>query len=282
MRQRNGAAGVATGLLALLFVLLLTAGCGREPAGTESLRATLLGADGSDAVVLQSGGHAMVIDPGEGDGRELTGLLARQGVSEVETLIVTRLDRAHLGGARTLVEQMDVGRVVLPGEKGAGDGYEAFLDALSRKKLIPQRLNEPEEIALGEADVLAEPLPSRKERGKGGASLMTTVTCGRSRLLFPADAQTEPAPTRPDRDGPETCAVLKLPRDGGDRSGLEGLIETARPGYAVIRDSERSPADRQTVELLKRQDVETFETKNGEVTVCSDGKTLEVRQSPAG
>ncbi len=46
-------------------------------------------------------------------------------------------------------------------------------------------------------------------------------------------------------------------------------------GHLFLR---KNPADAKTLELLRARGIETFETKDGNVTVISDGNHLEIRQ----
>ena len=281
--QRDKRTGAAAGLLAVLFALLLTAGCGAEPDGMEALKVTVRKVGKADAIVLQTGDRAMVIDAGEEeDGQELTDFLTRQKISRVETLIITHFDQDHVGGADTLVDALEVGQVLLPDYEGEGAEYEDFLDALDRKKLLPRRLNAPEEFAFGEASVLAEPPASYEAKSKGEAdnnfSLITTVTHGENRLVFLGDAQKRRCREWLDGGTAGPCGFIKMPHHGVYQSELERLIETVRPEYAAICDSRKHPADSRTLELLKQHDVGTFQTKNGDVTVLSDGRGLEVHQ----
>lgn len=53
-----------------------------------------------------------------------------QGISNVDTLIITHYDQDHVGGADTLVEAMEIGRVLLPAYEGDSTEYVDFMNAL--------------------------------------------------------------------------------------------------------------------------------------------------------
>ena len=51
-----------------------------------------------------------------------------------------------------------------------------------------------------------------------------------------------------------------------------------KPRFAAICDSDKNQAEQRTLALLEREGVETYETKDGEIVVTSDGKSLSVTQ----
>lgn len=75
---------------------------------------TLLKVGKADAIVIQTSKENMVIDTGEEDGEELVMFLKKQGISRVDTLLITHYDQEHVGGADTLMESMETERVIIP------------------------------------------------------------------------------------------------------------------------------------------------------------------------
>ena len=61
------------------------------------LISTFLKVGKADAIVLESGGRAMVIDTGEeDDGQELVDFLKNRNISLVDVLIITHYDKDHV------------------------------------------------------------------------------------------------------------------------------------------------------------------------------------------
>ncbi|MEG2204316.1 MAG: hypothetical protein RRY21_04050, partial [Oscillospiraceae bacterium] len=71
---------------------------------------------------------------------------------------------------------------------------------------------------------------------------------------------------------------LKMPHHGVYNAALKELLEATSPEFAVICSSRKHPADSQTIELLRKRQVQSWETKDGNVTVLSDGSKLEIHQ----
>ena len=173
----------AVGILLGIAVCVLIATTGKTvkgDGGMEPLKATLLKVGKADAIILQCQDHTMVMDAGEEeDGEEIIQFLTNQGISKVDTLLITHFDQDHVGGADTLVETLSVGEVFLPDYEGNSTEYVDFIAALQEKEITPKRLREPMEFMLGDAQVLVEPPASYETLVEGAEmdnnfSLITT------------------------------------------------------------------------------------------------------------
>ena len=276
----------ALGALLLLLSLLaaLLAGCGESPAAeVEPLTATILSIGKADAIVLQCGGQVMVIDTGEtDDGKALVNFLAWREIGRVDVLLITHFDRDHVGGAARLVKKLEVGRVLLPDYEGQNEEYAALAAQLEKSGLTPERVTKKLSFSLGDAEVLVEPPASwpaevTADGMDNELSLITTVTHGSQRLLFAGDAERARLREWLEEER-EPCGFVKMPHHGVYNKALPELIKAVKPQYAVICDSDKNPAEERTLALLEREGVETFETKNGEIVVTSDGRSLSVTQ----
>lgn len=265
----------------LIFLRLDAANSGER---LEPLKVTVLKIGKADAIVAQNGDQTVVIDAGEEeDGAEIVTFLTRQGISRVDTLIITHFDKDHVGGADTLVEAMEIGQILLPDYEGNHTEYLDFMKALRQQGIEPLRLTGSMEFKLGEADVRVEPpesfeIPDNVLEYDNNLSLVTTITHGNNRLLFAGDAEKQRIREWISGGTAEACDFVKMPHHGVYETALQELLETVSPEYAVICSSNKHPSDTKTLELLKKYGVRTFETKNGDVTVTSDGNKLEVVQ----
>lgn len=250
----------------------------------EPLKTTILRVGKADAIVVQTIEKTMVIDVGEEeDGEEMVTFLKNQGITKIDALIITHYDKDHVGGADTLVEEMEIERVLLPDYEGSSTEYSDFVNALQQKQLTPERLTEPVSFAFGEAQVLVEP-PISYEIEEGvmeydnNFSLITTITHGKNRLLFTGDIEKQRIREWISQREHAVCQFLKMPHHGVYNKALAELIEIVKPEKAVICSSKKNPAESKTLELLKQTGVQILQTKDGNITVISDGEQLEMHQ----
>lgn len=271
--------GVAVCVLLFLKVGNLSGGERLEP-----LKVTLFRLGKADAIVVQNGEKAAVIDAGEEeDGEEIAAFLAKQGISRIDALIITHFDKDHVGGADTLIEELEIGQILVPDYLGDSTEYSDFVHAMEQKAITPQRLNESAEFKLGNADVLVEPplsyeIPEGVIEYDNNFSLITTITHGENRLLFTGDIEKQRIREWLSEGNTVQCRFLKFPHHGVYNKALQELLEAVSPEYTVICDSNKYPADTKTLELLKQYNVQTMQTSYGNVTVVSDGHDLEVFQ----
>lgn len=235
--------------------------------GEAPLKVTLLKVGKADAIVVQSGQETMVIDAGEEeDGEEVVDFLVGQGVSCVDALVITHYDRDHVGGADTLLEKMDIGKVLLPDYAGDNTEYTDFMDALEEKKIQPQLLTRAIGFKLGEAVVQVEPpasyeAPEDAAEADNNFSLITTVVHGENRFLFTGDAQKQRIREWISGGNARVCTFLKVPHHGVYNTALQELVDSVKPEYAVVCSSAKNPADVQTLELLKKTIFRFFRQK---------------------
>ncbi len=276
--------GKLTACILVLGILSLF-GCTPQPKSEMTLMTvSLLKVGKADAIVLQAKDAVLVIDTGEeDDGQELVDFLKKQGVSCVNALIITHFDKDHVGGADTLLEQMPVEQVFMPAYEGMNTEYMDFVNAMEEKRITPEALEQPVQFVLGDMQVQIDPPPSY-DAGSGEVemdnnfSLITTVIHGENRLLFMADAEKQRIEQWLEGTEDTECDFLKVPHHGVYTTALEDLLERMSPDYGVICTSEKHPADDQTVELLKQHGTDVFQTKDGNITLISDGRKLELRQ----
>ncbi len=258
---------------------------GTAEAAIEPLTVEILKVGKADAIILQCGGETMVIDAGEEeDGQEVVDHLTAQGIDRVDVLIITHFDKDHVGGADTVAEALEIGRVLIPDYTATSTEYLNFLAALERKGIRAERLTENVTLQLGSAEVLVEP-PTEYWVNDGGeevdndCSLITTVVHGSMRLVFTGDIEKERILQWLETGNAVDCDFLKVPHHGIYNTALEDLFRALLPEYAAICSSKKNPADTEVVEMLKNLGADVLETQNGDITVISNGTALEIHQS---
>lgn len=267
----------ATGLL--LFQTIIG-----HTAAASPMEMNFLKVGKADAIVIQSAGKTVVVDAGEeDDGEEIVQYIKSRGITEIDVLIITHFDKDHVGGADTLVEELEVKRVLLPDYPGQGTEFWDFMDALDAKEITPEWIWEKTEFSIADMKFEIDP-PASYETGDGvqeydnNFSLVTTITHENNRLLLTGDMEKQRIREWLSEEEREPYQFLKVPHHGVYNRALAEMFATVEAEYAVICCSQKNPADEKTVELLKTYGTQVLETKNGDITVISDGNGLEVRQ----
>ena len=270
---------------AIMAVLLLLVGCSFDAGpGLTPLTIQLLKVGKADAIVALSGPHALLIDAGEeDDGDEVVEFLQKHSITEIDAMIITHFDQDHVGGADIVLEEFPVKTVYVPDYENTHPEYLDFLDAADRTSANIERLTEAVSFQFGDAEVLIEApasyeIPDSAVDFDNNFSLITTIQHGENRFVFMGDAEKQRIRQWLADSQPETCDFLKVPHHGIYNKALTELFETLSPRYAVICSSAKNPAESKTLELLKQYCPSVFETKDGNVTVISNGSRLDVQQ----
>ena len=251
---------------------------------SETLTLQVLKVGKADAMVLMCGDSTMVIDCGEEeDGEDVLDYLMQKGVEKIDILMITHFDKDHVGGADTVVAEIPVERVLMPDYEGSGKKYKNFLKAVEEAGIEPERVSEVLSLQLGEAAVTVEPpasyeIPDSDEEYDNNFSLITTVELGSNRLVFTGDIEEERISQWLESGNVQKCDVVKIPHHGFYNEPLEKMVDIMQPSYAVICDSEKNPAEKETVSMLEEKGAQCLQTKNGDITIVCDGENIEASQ----
>ena len=240
----------------------------------------------ADAIVVENNNEYMVIDVGEeDDGYEIVNYLQDRNIFKIKKLIITHFDKDHVGGADTLIENIEVEEIILPDYQGAVVDYVEFMDVLNNLNIKPNYLTETLEFNLGESKVIVEPplnydikLENENAEVDNDLSLITTIEYYNNRLVFLGDAEKTRLKEWLATPSAIPCDFIKFPHHGVYSTEHENLIEKLKPSFAAICSSSKNPADITTIQLLKNKGIRVAETKDGDISIVSDGKNIYMYQ----
>ena len=225
----------------LLAALLLLSGCaaGRPDGSLPTLTVTFLDVGKADCILLEAEGRAAMIDAGnQGDAEEILALLSAKGISSLDFLLLTHLDKDHIGGADALIESVPIGTIYAPDYDKGNKQYDQYIAALTAAGIDPVHPTEPVDLTLGQAQI----------------------------TLLPGLAS--PDLRRYD--------VLKVPHHGRACAQSEAFFTSVSPQYAVITCDEEDMPDDSVVEFLQSLGAKVYGTVYGQVVLTSDGLQVSV------
>lgn len=266
-------------VLLAVTVLLFACGCSRQtlevPAVTGDFEVAALKVGKADAIVLKTAEKCILIDCGEeDDGEKIAEYLNEKGVSYIDCVFITHFDKDHVGGFCELSEMLEIGKVISPNYEGSGKAYEKYLEALYARGIEEIRLSEDySEIA---DDVLLYVSAPEKNlyAGDNDHSLVVSAVHGENTFLFAGDAEEARLSEIMASDMGHNYDFLKVPHHGRFNKMTEKFIGTVKPRYAVICDSEKNPAEAETVAALKNVGSEIYSTAEENAEFISDGKEI--------
>ena len=270
----------------LLVTVTLLGGCGKKnvatvkaPPVSGKFEFTVLKAGQADSMLIETQNNTIILDCGEeDDGDKIVELLQNKGISNVDYIFITHYDKDHVGGFPEVMENITANSIIVPSYEGNNKEYEKYLETINEKNLTVTFFEDDTSLIID--DVMFEiSVPKKKAYAEGDNdfSLVISATHGENTFLFAGDAEKDRL-TEVIREFGRKYDFLKVPHHGKYNKNTKRFINTVKPSYAVICDSEKHPAEKETVSLLESAKCKIYSTKDGDVTVSSDGKEIRISQ----
>lgn len=246
---------------------------------TKGLRVHYIDVNQGDGILIQCDGEAMLLDAGKNDeGQRVISYLKKEGIRKLNVIVGTHPHEDHIGGLDMVIDEFEVGKVILPEVSTNTRTFEDLLDSIDRKGLKIEDAKAGQSFKLGGAEIsILSPGGSTYE-DMNNNSVVLRLVYGKRAFLFTGDAG-ELAEQDIMASGATLGAdVLKIGHHGSKYSTGNDFLEAVRPTYGVISVGKGNeyghPAER-TMKRLEEAGVTIYRTDlNGTIVFSSDGTSL--------
>ena len=184
------------------------------------LRLTAIDVNRSDAMLLECGGEAMLVDGGSGPERDkLFAAVDQAGVSQFKYLFSTHSDNDHIHGLKYLMEtgKYQVDLFTSPNKTSYADsaGYHQMTMKVINRMHIPyHQVEDGEVLTLGDAKLTV--MRCMKNWGANNRSAVLMVQLGDSRVLLTGDIDNKTMRHYVEKYGADALKadILKAPHHG--------------------------------------------------------------------
>ena len=252
-----------------------------QPLDTE-LEVHVIDVGNADSILVRNQGVNLLIDAGErNDGERVVAYLEDHGVEKLDYVIATHADADHIGGMKTVIENMEIGAFIMAfmpeGYTPTTSTYAGMLEALADKgmKITPAKVGAHYSLGDARVDILG---PAADFEENNNQSVVCKVTFGSRKFLFMGDAEKEAEAALLAAGADLSADVLKAGHHGSSTSTSAELLEAVKPSYAILTcglDNSYGHPHPEVVERLKEAGVTIYRSDaNGTVVITTDGETL--------
>lgn len=271
----------------LLIVILVLTACVDTSTNIpmENLQVHFIDVGQGDAIFIQKEDKNMLIDAGDNKyGQRVVDYLKKNGVSRLDYIIGTHPHADHIGGFDTVIQNFEVGKVIMP---KVGNNTQTFEDVLLAIKDKGLKITSPkvgDRYDLGEAQWMVV-APSKEEYDNlNNYSVVIKLEYEENAFLFTGDAETQSE--REILDVHKNIIsleadVLKVGHHGSSTSTTDGFLKAVNPKVAVIQlgeDNSYGHPHREIKDKLKKNNIKVYRNDiNGTIVAISDGKDIEFK-----
>lgn len=256
-----------------------------EAQETEPLEVHYIDVGQGSATLLKSGSHAMLIDAGDSDqGTRIQLYLTKQGVENLDYLVLTHPDADHIGGAPVIITKFDIGQLFLSNYEKDNKTTQKVKDAMQYKGLTASDYQVGDTFALGNASftILG---PQKEYTDSNNASVALMVQNGNNRFLFTGDCEAEAEADMAASQADLHADVYLAGHHGSDTASSQVFMDAVSPAYAVISCGEGNSYGHPHAEVLNRfrsMGIQVFRTdEQGSVIAESDGSVVTWNCAPS-
>lgn len=232
----------------------------------------------ADCILIGIKGKYIMIDTGLDKSKDdISKYLKSKGINELEYLVLTHMDKDHIGGADKIINEVKINSLIQPDYIKESNQYEEYEEAIKENNISPVLLHNEIQTEINDLKINIYPPEKNEYKESNDYSIIVDITYKEQSFLFMGDAEKERIEEflkYPEKH----YSVIKMPHHGNFNKLTEMLIKRTSPQYSIITCSKEETADVKTISVLEKYNVKKYLTENGTITVKSDGKNISISQ----
>lgn len=233
----------------------------------------------ADSILIANNGKYIMIDTGEDDlSSEILSYFKNNNITKLDYLIITHFDKDHVGSASSIIDNIDIDNVLQSNSPKESTYYDNYINSLANKNITAQTISGDITFNLGDLKVIVNgPTTVYDSNESNNSSLIVSINYNDTDYLFMGDSQNGRIKDYLSENN-NKYDFIKIPYHGHYQKRLDDLLETTAAKYAIITCSNSEPEDDETVKLLEELNIDYYLTRNGSITILSDGKDITIKQ----
>ena len=279
--MRNGMKGLYVLIVILILILVFVYTYKNEKETNEyNFKTYFFNAGKADCILISNNDKYIMIDTGEETlSKEILAYFNNNNISKLDYLIITHFDKDHVGSSSNIIDNIEIENVLQSNCPKESEYYDNYINSLANKSITPQTISGDLEFEIEDMKIkINGPTKIYDSNESNNSSLIVSINYKNTNYLFAGDCQNDRIKDYLKENSISTYDFIKIPYHGNYQKKLDDLLEKVQPSYAVITCSANEPDITETLELLEKQNIEYYLTKNGSITVLSDGEEIVIKQ----
>lgn len=233
----------------------------------------------ADAILIEKNDKYIMIDTGEESlSEEILDYFKKNNIKKLDYLIITHFDKDHVGSASSIIDNIEIGKVLQSNYIKDSVYYNNYINSLNNKKITPITVSGDYDIELVDLKIVVNgPEKTYDSNESNNSSLIVSINYNKNNLLFMGDSQNARIKDFLNNNN-ETYDFLKVPYHGNSLKRLDTLLEEKNIKYAVITSSNKELESEETIDVLNKYNIKYYLTRKGSITVYSNGNEIKIRQ----
>lgn len=234
----------------------------------------------ADSILISNNNKYILIDTGEEElGPTILAYLKNNNITKLDYLIITHFDKDHVGSASTIIDNIEIDNILQSNCPKESEYYTNYLNSLEEKGIEATTVSGDLEFSLADLNIVVNgPTDIYTSNESNNSSLIVELNYKDTNYLFMGDAQNDRIKDYLKLRDSKTYDFIKIPYHGNYQKQLEKLLNWCTPKYGIITCSNVEPDTSETESLLKEKNVAYYMTKNGDITVTSNGTDIKIKQ----
>ena len=266
-------------LLIIIIPLILFYLLKKEENINYNFKIYFFNAGKADSILLEKNNKYILIDTGESSlSDDILKYFKENNITKLEYLIITHFDKDHVGSASTIIDNIEIGEVLQSNSPKESEYYTNYLNSLSNKNITPKTVEENYKLNFEDLEIIVNgPDKVYDKNESNNSSLIVSVTNGNNKFLFMGDAENARIKDFISTNN-EIYDFIKIPYHGNYLKRLDDLLDDTKSSYGVMTCSQTEGCETDTLKVLNDYNIKYYMTKNGPVSVYSDGNKITIKQ----